>query len=346
MKVILSGALSLIRYVVFFLLLFVVSPQLLFSGTVTNKKIFIVHSYHETQKGHVVEMTKGIIEALKVCQPDIRFFHMDTKRNNSIAWKTAAGEKASALMKDYAPDVVIAMDDNAQEYFVKNYIGNKDGPVFVFGGVNAKPAKYGFPAENITGILERPNIRESLALLLKIAPQVKNVVLLSDKSSTTDTFHDYAAQMDLPVNIIAQEQPKTVKEWENIIEKYRDVADAFGVYVIRTIKDTETGKMADEKSLIEYLNVRANKPTVGFFDSAARAGVLCGISVSMEEQGYAAGNIACDILHGKKATDITIQPTTRGRILLNLQTAEKLGVDINYSIIKNAQEVINSSDET
>ena len=95
-----------------------------------------------------------------------------------------------------------------------------------------------------------------------------------------------------------------------------------------------------------YLNERTQKPTVGFFDSSARAGALCGISVSMAEQGYAAGKMACDILNGKKTSEIAIQPTTRGRILLNLKTAEKLGVEINYNMIKNAHEVINSLDET
>ena len=245
----LSGVFSLIRYVGFIFLL-VVSPPFLFADSISHKKVFVVHSYHETQKGHVVEMTSGIIEALKACQPDIRFFHMDTKRNNTIAWKKAAGKKASAFMKEYAPDIVIAMDDNAQEYFVKNHIGDKGGPVFVFSGVNAKPEAYGFPAENVTGVLERPNIRESLELLIKIVPKVKNVVLLSDKSPTTDAFHEYVLQLDLPVRIIGHAQPETVSEWKKTIETYKDVADAFGVYVIRTIKDTATGKMADEKALM------------------------------------------------------------------------------------------------
>ena len=33
------------------------------AANVTGKKVLVVHSYHETQKGHVVEMTQGINEA-------------------------------------------------------------------------------------------------------------------------------------------------------------------------------------------------------------------------------------------------------------------------------------------
>lgn len=324
----------------FILLLSVLIPISSYAQGTAKNKVLVVHSYHESQKGHVVAMTQGIIEALNECRPEIRFFHMDTKRKNNLEWKITAGKKASELMSQYNPDLVIAMDDNAQEYFVKHHAGKKKRPFFVFGGVNAEPEKYGFPAENVTGVIERPNIGESIDLLLKIAPEVKKIVLISDKSATTDPFHEYAATLDLPVEIIASLQPETVSEWKRVIEKYKDVADAFGVYVIRTIKDTRTNKMAGEIELMAYLNEQVKKPTVGFFDTAGQSGALCGISVSMMEQGYASAAIACEILQGKKPADFEIRPTSRGKIFLNLVTAEKLGLDIRYSIIKNANEVI------
>lgn len=325
---------------VFAVLLIPIAGTLSYAEEIKKKKVFVVHSYHESQRGHVVEMTGGIMEALKECQPDVRFFHMDTKRKNSLEWKITSGKQASQIMASYNPDVVISMDDNAQEFFVKKHVGKKNMPCFVFGGVNAEPSKYGFPAPNVTGVIERPNIKESIDFLLKIKPDVKKIVLLSDKSPTTDFFHEYSKKSSYPVEIIAREQPETVKEWKRVVQKYKNVADAFGVYVIRTIRDTSTNKMADEKELINYLTEETKKPTVGFFDSAARAGALCGISVSMMEQGYASGKIACEIIKGKNPGDIAVKPTTRGRILLNLDTAEVLGIEIGYTMIKNAHEVI------
>jgi ABC-type uncharacterized transport system substrate-binding protein len=60
----------------------------------------------------------------------------------------------------------------------------------------------------------------------------------------------------------------------------------------------------------------------------------------MKEQGFSTGKIACDLLKGKKPSDFKVKPTTRGRILLNLNTAEKLNIDLKYTILKNADEVI------
>lgn len=306
-----------------------------------EKKLMVVHSYHEAQQGHVVEMTQGIREAFSGFRVNMKFFHMDTKRRTDPAWKKEAGELATREMLAFQPHVVIAMDDNAQEFFVKQNMSRNGAPAFVFGGVNAEISDYGFPRKNVTGVLERPNIRESIELLQKIVPTVKRIVFLSDKSKTTDLFVKYSKTLDLPVEILGYEQPRTLKEWQSVVTTYRDKADAFGVYLLRTIgDDSNPDHHVPETELIEFLNAHGKLPTVGFFDTAAKSGLLCGISVSMKEQGYAAGLMARALLEGTQIADLKIQPTSKGRILLNLKTAERLGIKIGWNIISRADEVV------
>ncbi|HKK89867.1 MAG TPA: ABC transporter substrate binding protein [Desulfobacteraceae bacterium] len=310
--------------------------------TSSPKKVLVVHSYHETQKEHVVEMTMGIRKALEKSNTLIEFFHMDTKRKNSVQWKREAGRMAERLMNSFQPDIVITMDDNAQDYFARKHAGKKGAPVFVFGGVNAKPEKYGFPAENVTGVIERPNILESITFLQKIVPGVEKMVMIADKSPTTDQFCQYAKGLDLPVEVIAYEQPRTFAQWKAVITRYQTRADAFGIYVIRTIERGNGDKThVPEKELMDFMLEHSTLPMTGFFDTAAKAGILCGVAVSMREQGFAAGKIANQILNGASVSDFTVQPTTRGRIMLNLKTAEKLGIkDIPWRIISRAGEVV------
>lgn len=305
----------------------------------SSKRILVVHSYHETQKGHVVEMTQGIEQAFMGSGAAIHYFHMDTKRRPDPEWKKESGQLAMAAMQQHQPDVVIAMDDNAQAYFVKLAMVRDHAPDFVFGGVNADPSVYGFPRVNVTGVLERPNITESLDLLLKIQPQVKSIVMLSDQSRTTDLFVAYAKTLQLPVAVKGYIQVRTQKEWEAAIDLYKDRVDAFGIYLLRTIR-REAGDMAGEDELMAILNRKTRLPTVGFFDTAAEAGVLCGISVSMMEQGYAAGRMAREILTGRPPAFFKIEPTRRGRIQLNLKQAERLGLQLDWDIISKADVVI------
>jgi ABC-type uncharacterized transport system substrate-binding protein len=307
----------------------------------SGKRVLVVHSYHETQKGHVVEMTQGIEEAFVGSGVKMKYVYMDTKRHPGLAWKKGAGLMATRAMEAFGPEVVIAMDDNAQAFFVQKNMNLNQAPVFVFGGINADISTYGFPRHNVTGVLERPNIKESIELLQKILPNIKKILMLSDKSKTTDYFIDYCKTLELPVEVIAYEQPLTLEEWEASVQKYKDKVDAVGVYVSRTVKVAASGKAhVPEGKLIDILTMEGKLPTVGFFDTAATAGVLCAISVSMKEQGYMAGQMARAILEGKTPSDFSIEPTQRGRIQLNLKTAEKLGIDIEWNIISKADVVV------
>jgi ABC-type uncharacterized transport system substrate-binding protein len=323
------------------LLLLAISLFLCHPARAQSDKILVVHSYHEGQKEHVVEMTRGIEEALQGVDCRLRFFHMDTKRHTDEQWKRAAGEKAKTILAAYRPEVVIAMDDNAQKYFAKDYAGRQGPPWFVFSGVNKEPQEYGYPAANVTGVLERPNVGESIQLLLKVQPQVKNILIMADKSETTDPLIAYCKTLHLPVTVVAYEQPLALAEWTGALDRYRDRIDAVGLYVLRTINRSATDSTkVPEQELVHLLNERYRLPTVGFFDSAAESGVLCGVSVSMREQGVAAGRIAKEILAGKRPKDFQMRPTEQGRIQLNLRTAEFLGIQIPYSIIKRAEVVV------
>lgn len=304
-------------------------------------RLLVVHSYHQDQQEHVVEMTRGITEALAGVDCEIRFFHMDTKRQTSTQWKRSAGDRARRLVDEYQPQVVITMDDNAQEYFARDYARATPPPSFVFGGVNADPQQYGFPTDHITGVIERPNVIESLQLLLKIRPGVKTVLMLADKSETTDAFISYCQTLNLPVTVKAYEQPLTFDALLATLSRYHDQVDAIGLYVVRAIaRSTTDPTKVPEREIISAINDRFPLPTVGFFDTAAEAGVLCGISVSMREQGFAAGRIARALIGGRKPSDFAVKPTDRGRIQLNLQTAEHLGIRLPYSLIQRAEVVI------
>lgn len=320
---------------------FVIFISLLPDICLASQRILVVHSYHESQKGHVVEMTEGILEALEGANMEIKFFHMDTKRKNNKEWKIEAGIRAQQLVTDFKPHLVITMDDNAQQYFGRDLADRAGAPVVVFSGVNADPGKYGYPAANVTGVLERPNIVESIEFLQKIVPGVNRLLILSDKSPTADSFISYARSLSIPADIIAYEQPETFDQFKDTLKQYQGKVDAIGLYTLRTVarSSTDPGKVTEEE-LVEYINANHPIPTVAFFDTAAEAGALCGISVSMKEQGYSAGTMAKAILSGKSPQDFKIEPTSKGRIQLNLLTAERLGIQIKHFLIKRADVLV------
>ena len=73
------------------------------------------------------------------------------------------------MIDETQPDIILAVDDDAQNYVARYYINHPHIRV-VFAGVNNDPAEYGFDrASNVSGILERLPIdalKETLLIAL------------------------------------------------------------------------------------------------------------------------------------------------------------------------------------
>ncbi|MCK4338384.1 MAG: hypothetical protein KAW87_00120, partial [Candidatus Cloacimonetes bacterium] len=118
----------------------------------TGKKVLLVFSYHP-EYYWVMEEAKGAEEVLKGKGITIEKFYLDTKRHTDSEWWENIADEAVKKIDEFEPGVVIVFDDNACEHVAVKYAG-KTLP-FVFCGMNGDPEDYGFPAENIAGVVER-----------------------------------------------------------------------------------------------------------------------------------------------------------------------------------------------
>ena len=100
-------------------------------------------------------ITDGIKEVLNGQDVELKIHRMDTKRNPSDNFKVRAAASAKAVIEGFAPDVVIASDDNASKYLIMKYCKDARTP-FVFCEVNYTADAHGFPYSNVTGMLEVP----------------------------------------------------------------------------------------------------------------------------------------------------------------------------------------------
>ena len=137
-------------------------------------KILVVMSYEEDNPW--CEEIKAGIDSVFVGKGDLKYCYMDTKKNLQGGVRKA--EEAYDLYKRFQPDGVIAADDNAQRLFVLPYLKDKVKTPVMFCAVNANPKEYGYPASNVSGILERSFVRESIAFAKQLVPSIKTVGFL------------------------------------------------------------------------------------------------------------------------------------------------------------------------
>ena len=302
--------------------------------SLAGKKCFIVQSYHR-EYSWGADIAKGIKRRLEAASIDYEFFYMDTKRKTDESWKVYAGQLAAKKVKEYNPDVIIAADDNAQQYFAKEYVG-KD--VFVvFCGVNADPTQYGYPSSNVTGIIERPHFKLSMDLA-KEALGIKSLAMLSSNDPTSVGAFAYMKQVYVDVNIKDWKLIDKVDEWKSFVKECNDRVDALAIYMYHTVKD-ENGKVVSPSDLLKWTVENSKIPILGFFDFGIKDGLLLGIVASGEDHGDKAAEYAIKLLQGVPIASLPVRKSNVGTKILNRSTAKKLNIALTPQLLKDAMVV-------
>jgi len=274
---------------------------------------------------------------------------MDTRLRNTEEWKTKAGQIALGIFEDWTPDVVIACDDNAMEYFVTKIPSSSNVPV-VFCGINNDPALYGYPAPNMTGIYERPFPIRSLELCSAIVPDIHRVAVVGDESSSTEGNIDFIKK-----NGLGRFENAGFYKFNNRdnlllgLQNLEKISDVF--YITRTtIFKNEQGEIISTSEVTKDIMNKTNNPVVGLSDYIVYDGALCGVVPDSEFHGSVSAEIALEIVYnGKTPEDFNLisgdspfSPKKDGEEIINLVTAREKHFPVPVELINEADVLVSS----
>jgi len=320
--------------------LYLVVGALLFVSIVgtaqARQKVLLIFSYHP-EYFWVIEETRGVEDVLKDKGITTKKFYLDTKRNTTTEWKEKVAEDAVKKIEEFSPDLVMVFDDNACELVAKKYI-DKTFPL-VFCGMNGEPKNYGFPAENITGVVERHHLRESMELLKRLVPGAKERVLLSDNSLTSQKFMAQIKKTTLPINICTVYTTNDFDTWKAKLKDVQSTVDVLGLYLYHTIKEKGGKVSLSSEAVLGWTLQNSQIPEFAIFDFTVRDGALCGVVVSGYVQGKAAAKMALTILAGVSPANIPIQCPQDGTPMVNKRRAEELNIRIPEDVLKEVRIV-------
>jgi len=301
-----------------------------------RQKVLLIFSYHP-EYFWVIEETRGVEDVLKDKGITTKKFYLDTKRNTTTEWKEKVAEDAVKKIEEFSPDLVMVFDDNACELVAKKYI-DKTFPL-VFCGMNGEPKNYGFPAENITGVVERHHLRESMELLKRLVPGAKERVLLSDNSLTSQKFMAQIKKTTLPINICTVYTTNDFDTWKAKLKDVQSTVDVLGLYLYHTIKEKGGKVSLSSEAVLGWTLQNSQIPEFAIFDFTVRDGALCGVVVSGYVQGKAAAKMALTILAGVSPANIPIQCPQDGTPMVNKRRAEELNIRIPEDVLKEVRIV-------
>lgn len=311
-----------------------------------RKKVLVLHSYGPDFVW-VQNLNKGIVKGLDEERfydgrnTTIDYFYMDTKRKASESWKKQVSEEAINAIRKMRPDVVIATDDNAQKYVVAKFLDSSIP--FIFAGVNADPASYGYidsmerPGHNVTGSIERERFEQSIRFLRRLQPNVRKIAVLCDGSPTgkavVGRVKTVAPSAD--VSISASLQTDDFDEWKQFVLDQQKKADALLVVLYHTLKDKQ-GRNISPDTVLNWTVKNNHLPDFGFWAWAVSGGLLCSEAISGYQQGYYVGTISAYVLRGQSPKEFAVGMPQRGEPCVNLARARMLGIQIPPDMEKSA----------
>lgn len=309
----------------FIAVVILLSSFALFAGP---KDIFVVESYHKDFSWDL--SYKNGLNKILSSNYNLQYFQMDTKRLPSSKFQEMA-DMAWLRYKELDPTLVILCDDNALKFLGPKF-KEEDIPV-IFLGINNNPRNYDvMDSKNITGVLERPLFKRSIAMLNSMI-KMKRVLILFDTGTTAKAIKNevYGVRNSTTFNGVDAEIKlvSNTEEWKkSVLNSKKDGYDAiiFGLY--HTIVDRD-GNYVEPDEIIEWSSTNTPIPPFAFWDfSVGNDKAIGGYVLFGEDQGIEAGKMALEILSSKE--DITLIPRTgkKGRFLFSKKQLKRWNIDL------------------
>jgi ABC-type uncharacterized transport system substrate-binding protein len=296
-------------------------------------------SYEEPGENPWSKEIKEGIDSVLAKTHELTYFYMDTKVNLGGGEKKA--QEAYSFYQKLQPDGVITADDNAQSMFVLPYLlENKVKVPIMFCGVNASAVKYGYakkqdprkPVTNVSGILERGHIRESVAFIKQLIPSIQTIgILAKDSPSGKALLNQIKAESDtyhVKVGVA-----KLVRTVEDIMKEKERLQQGDAIYIdsIKGIRDGE--KSLSYKEVIGIINKTFDIPVIGANKYHVTQGALCAVVKTGYEQGETAAEMLLKAMRGTPVRDIMISQNYEGRRIINVTVMRKMGIKAKPTVL-------------
>lgn len=337
-------------------------------GATSKTRIVVVDSYHREYLWSQ-DTNEGVVSALldfgylddqtqadaytrndyvESSTAQVHKLWMDTKRRNGPSDIADAVAEIVAAIERVGPSVILLGDDNAANY-LGNYYMDRTVPV-VFWGINGTPLKYGLldsiqrPGHNVTGVYQAGYLREGLAALKAMLPEVESFAVLSDDSPTgrskAKQFLRWARRVELPLRLVDVVVTNDFEEWKRRALELSHRVDAFFILNHNTLRDA-SGNGVDQLEAGRWYLANINKPDVAHERQFVTEGIMTAVEDSGFKQGYEAVRIVHRILSdGENPADISVYAPDRGPVLVNADRARMLGVFNRVSTHPLVEEII------
>lgn len=258
---------------------------------------------------------QGFKDALKEAGIDVEY---DEKNANG---EVATANLIANTLVSSKPDLIYTIATTTTQAVAQ---ATNDIPV-VFSAIT-DPESAGILKENVTGVSDRVNIKQQLELMKKLNPNAKKVGVIfnsSEQNSMVQVNDLKTAASELGMEVVATgvtQASEIPQASETLIAE---------VDMIYTPTDNLVASLIN---LITEKAIAAKKIVFGAEASHVEGGALITQGVDYYELGKRAGQMAIEILKGKKTSEIKFETIELNDIVVNENTLNALGISLPEEI--------------
>lgn len=293
---------------------FLVVALLLLGGfNLAKPRILVLHSA-DRNSASAARINEGIRRVLdKNRQPlSLRWHYLAIDSLPDEEHREDAGKEGRRAVEQFNPDVILAVDDEAQQYVASRYAG-KARPRIVFTAIDLEPATYGYPgAANVTGVSEvlpLAAIRETL-LLARQGKPARLAVIGNTSPTGKGELRQVQAFDWAPHTVVQLHTLADFTAWQAAVTGMDGRADVLLVLAHDGLKATaDSREIVAGETVVRWVEANAKPLPVGIRAEYVERGGGLGIAPSSRAMGEAAATMTVAWL---KSTSSAVPPMTEG----------------------------------
>lgn len=302
-----------------------------------HKKILMITEY-APKSPRAVEVEKAVDAQLGVDNVAyaLKVVNMDLQARPSAVWREERGTSAVVQVNAVQPDVVLIAGDEALKA-VANRIEGRFIKVIFFDVRSEQPAQKLLASGYGAGFVEEGGVVEALKIMKGLKPDLRGVVILSDKTATGDAIIGaFAAAKNLPVPVVATRQVATQADWTKALASLQGepsvalcVASCSGL-----LSDANDGTAVPAQDILRATAAANKLPDFSFNQEYVGAeGVMLSVFAPIKDQATAAGTLANRVLfHFGNIQAAGVQKMRDMSVMVNRDRATALGVKLPVNL--------------
>jgi PAS domain S-box-containing protein len=254
--------------------------------------------------------------------------YMDIKRNSKKDSFVMLRELYARRYVNKTFHGILACDDLALQFVIENQTSLFPDVPVIFCGVEKILTQYQQLPDNITGIMEKDDLTETITIAQKLHPNCKQIYVISDKTPTGSTrlsrlktIHQQLSSMPQLIEIV----PNTVSA---LIQEVKKIPEQSIVIFLHFSQDSKNNQYSPAKVINMFHHyLKAPLYTAWFLPNAN--GVLGGKMVNGLSQGKLAANMIVEIINGKPIESIPVLKESPNSYIFNYQQMSKFNIRLS-----------------